>query len=170
MDKCFLYGNSVNYHRIEAWRTFLKKSNSSWWMDFLKDLRGQCFFWAQFTPNAWGFCFMPFVQEELQKIEIAVHWNLQRTESDHHRIWNAHRAVQMYSAIFQNGEIQRPLIWQRPTKMTFLWLQIYPVIDQFRLHGKLIYIILNATTTIKNAFKSSGGPRPSRGIYHIENR
>ena len=28
----------------------------------------------------------------------------------------------------------------------------------------------NATTTIKNAFKSSGGPRPSRGIYHIENR
>ena len=87
-DKCFLYGRSFSYHRIEAWRTFLKKSNSSWRIDFLEDLRDQyqCLFCDSIHAICLRFCFMTFVQEELQKIKIAEHRNLQRTESDHHRI------------------------------------------------------------------------------------
>ena len=48
-----------------------------------------------------------FRKEELQK--VAKHWDLD-IESDRHRIWNPHRAVQIYFTMFQNGQIQRPLI------------------------------------------------------------
>lgn len=33
-EKSFLYGRSVSNQRIEAWWSFLKKSNASWWIDF----------------------------------------------------------------------------------------------------------------------------------------
>ena len=45
---------------------------------------------------------MPFVQKELKKNNK--HWNLHRIESDRRKIWNTHRAVQMYSTMFQNGK------------------------------------------------------------------
>ena len=38
-DKSFLYGKSVSNQRIEAWWSFLKKTNASWWIDFFKDMR-----------------------------------------------------------------------------------------------------------------------------------
>ena len=35
-DKSFLYGRSVSNQRIEAWWSFLRKTETNWWMNFLK--------------------------------------------------------------------------------------------------------------------------------------
>ena len=38
-DNSFLYGHSVSNQRIESWWSFLRKTDSDWWMQFFKDKR-----------------------------------------------------------------------------------------------------------------------------------
>ena len=35
----FMYGRSVANQRIEAWWSFLRKSETGWWINFFRDLR-----------------------------------------------------------------------------------------------------------------------------------
>ena len=82
-DKSFLYGRSVSNQRIEAWWSFLKKSNASWWIDFFKDMRDEGVF-RDHDPihvECLRFCFMPLIQEELHK--VAKHWNLLSIRPSH---------------------------------------------------------------------------------------
>ena len=40
-EKSFLYGRSVSNQRIEAWWSYLRKTDTNWWMNYFKDLRDQ---------------------------------------------------------------------------------------------------------------------------------
>ena len=81
-DKSFLYGKSVSNQRIEAWWSFLKKSNASWGIDSFKDMREGIF--CDHDPihlECLGFCFMPLIQGELNK--VATHWNQHKIRPSH---------------------------------------------------------------------------------------
>lgn len=41
-DKSFMYGRSVSNQRIEAWWSFLRKTDSDWWIKLFKDIRDAC--------------------------------------------------------------------------------------------------------------------------------
>ncbi|EDO31486.1 predicted protein [Nematostella vectensis] len=62
--------------RIEAWWSFLRKTEKNWWMNFFKDLRDQ----GQYCDNdtvqveCLKFCFMQLIQDELDR--VSMHWNL----------------------------------------------------------------------------------------------
>ncbi|XP_032228118.2 uncharacterized protein LOC116611723 [Nematostella vectensis] len=77
-EKSFLYGRSVSNQRIEAWWSFLRKTEKNWWMNFFKDLRDQ----GQYCDNdtvqveCLKFCFMQLIQDELDR--VSMHWNLHR--------------------------------------------------------------------------------------------
>lgn len=62
---------------------FEKKSNSSWWIDFFKDMRDEGVLCDHDPIHVEGlrFCFMPLIQEELDK--VAKHWNLHRIRPSH---------------------------------------------------------------------------------------
>ena len=57
-DKSFLYGVFASNLRREAWWSYLKKCNSSWWIDFLKDLREEGMFCNSIHVECLRFCFM----------------------------------------------------------------------------------------------------------------
>ena len=82
-DKSFLYRKSVSNQRIEAWWSFLKKSNTSWWIDFSKDMIGESIFCCHdpIHLKCLRFCFMPLIQGELNK--VAIHWNLHKIRPSH---------------------------------------------------------------------------------------
>ena len=77
-DKSFLYGRSVSNQRIEAWWSFLRKSDTGWWIRFFKDLNdtGHLDNSNQIQLDCIKFCFTGLIQEELTR--IARHWNLRR--------------------------------------------------------------------------------------------
>ena len=72
----FMYGRSVANQRIEAWWSFLRKSETGWWINFFRDLRDS----GQFDENnplhvdCIRFSFTALLQEELTR--VARHWNL----------------------------------------------------------------------------------------------
>ena len=77
-DKSFLYGKSVTNQRIEAWWSFLRKSNTDWWMRFFKDLSDLGHFDNSniIHVECLRFCFMGLIREELYK--VAENWNLHK--------------------------------------------------------------------------------------------
>lgn len=72
----FLYGKSVANQRIEAWWSILRKCNSSWWMNYFKDMRDSGLFDGSdpLQCNCLQFCFMPLIRKELY--QVARLWNL----------------------------------------------------------------------------------------------
>lgn len=76
VNRGFLYGKSVANQRIEAWWSILRKSNSSWWMNFFKDMQDSGIFNSSnfIQSNCLQFCFMPLIQKELH--QVAKLWNL----------------------------------------------------------------------------------------------
>lgn len=74
--KGFLYGKSVANQRIEAWWSLLRKSNSSWWMNYFKDMCDSELFDNSDTiqQNCLQFSFMPLIQKELH--QVIKLWNL----------------------------------------------------------------------------------------------
>ena len=72
----FMYTRSVANQRIEAWWSFLRKSETGWWINFFRDLRDS----GQFDENnplhidCIRFSFTALLQEELTR--VARHWNL----------------------------------------------------------------------------------------------
>ena len=77
-EKSFLYGRSVSNQRIEAWWSFLRKTETNWWMNFLKDLREQGIY-SDVDPvqvECLKFAFMPVIKDELDR--VTMHWNLHK--------------------------------------------------------------------------------------------
>jgi hypothetical protein len=74
----FLYGRSVSNQRIEAWWSFLRKSETDWWIRFFKDLTdlGQFDNSNPIHLDCIKFCFTALIQDELTR--IAKHWNLHK--------------------------------------------------------------------------------------------
>lgn len=73
-----MYGRSVSNQRIEAWWSFFRKSETDWWITFLKDLRDSGQF-SEANPiqvNCIRFCFTPLIQVELNR--VGRHWNLHK--------------------------------------------------------------------------------------------
>ena len=77
-EKSFLYGKSVFNQRFEGWWSFLRKSESDWWISFLKDLRGQGLLNDDdyIHMQCLKICFMPLLRAGLQR--VAQHWNLHK--------------------------------------------------------------------------------------------
>ena len=77
-NKSFLYGKSVANQRIEAWWSLLRKTSTSWWMNFFKDMRDMGLFNGTdpMQLNCLQFCFMPLIQEELHR--VSKNWNLHK--------------------------------------------------------------------------------------------
>ena len=66
-EKSFMYGKSVSNQRIEAWWSFLRKSETDWWMKFFKDLRDSGAY-SDDDPvqiECLRFCFMRLLQEKI---------------------------------------------------------------------------------------------------------
>lgn len=84
-EHCFLYGKSVSNQRIEAWWSFLRKSYSSWWMNFFKDMRDSGTFDDSdpLQVECLHFCFMHVIQNELNN--VAKRWNLHRIHPSNNR-------------------------------------------------------------------------------------
>lgn len=77
-NKSFLYGRSVSNQRIEAWWSFLRKSETGWWIRFFKDLADSGHF-DNSDPihlDCIRFSFTGLIQDELTR--IARHWNLHK--------------------------------------------------------------------------------------------
>ena len=76
--KSFLYGRSVSNQRIEAWWTYLRKTETDWWINYFKDLRDQGLYDDSNPMHVacLKFCFMPLLKEELER--VAQQWNLHR--------------------------------------------------------------------------------------------
>jgi hypothetical protein len=75
-EKSFLYGRSVSNQRIEAWWSYLRKTDTNWWMNYFKDLRDQGIY-DDSNPvhvECLKFCYMPLLKEELER--VAQQWNL----------------------------------------------------------------------------------------------
>ena len=72
----FVYGRSVSNQRIEAWWSFLRRSETGWWINFSKDLRdsGQFNNSSPLNLNCIRFSFIALIQEELTR--VARQWNL----------------------------------------------------------------------------------------------
>lgn len=84
-DECFLYGRSVSNQRIEAWWAFLRKSYSTWWINYFKDLRDSGLYNDSdvFHVECLRFCFMTLIQAELD--EVLKHWNLHQIRPSNNR-------------------------------------------------------------------------------------
>ena len=79
-----LYGASQHNQRIESWWSFLRKSKTTWWMNFFKDLIEN----QMFTPGnrlqmecLW-FCFSDLIQQELD--ELVEMWNTHHIRRSRH--------------------------------------------------------------------------------------
>lgn len=74
-EKSFMYGKSTSNQRIEAWWSIFKRINSSWWIQYFKDLRDSGAFNDSNVVHTEciRFCFMDIIQEELYK--LAQLWN-----------------------------------------------------------------------------------------------
>ena len=76
--KSFLYGRSVSNQRIEGWWSYLRKTETDWWINYFKDLRDQGLY-DDSNPihcECLKFCYMPLLKEELQR--VAQQWNMHR--------------------------------------------------------------------------------------------
>ena len=77
-NSSFMYGKSVSNQRIEAWWSQLRKGCTEWWINYFKDLRDRGLYCDADIINVecLRFCFMPVIQDELQRVA---------------RLWNSHR-------------------------------------------------------------------------------
>jgi len=83
-DKAHVYGTSPHNQRIEGWWAYLKRTRTSWWINFFKDLLEQC----KFTPGnvlqmecLW-FCFSGIIQQDLNT--VMNHWNTHSIRRSRH--------------------------------------------------------------------------------------
>ena len=66
-------GRSVSNQRIEVWWGFLRNSETSWWINLLKNQRDQGLF-TNSNPNqveCLSFCFMPLIEDELSRVQTS---------------------------------------------------------------------------------------------------
>ena len=71
-EKAHRYGSSPANQRIEGWWSFLKRSNSSWWISFFKDMSesGLLNLVDTFHLKCLWFCFAKVIQDDLVSLKI----------------------------------------------------------------------------------------------------
>ena len=81
--KAHQYVTSQSNQRIEAWWSFYKKSNSSWWINLFKDMSesGVLVLGNLFHMECLWFCFSKLLQKELDK--VMDHWNSHYIRKSH---------------------------------------------------------------------------------------
>ena len=69
---------------IEGWWSFLKRSNSSWWISFFKDMSesGLLSLGDTFHLECLWFCFAKVIQADLDK--VTNHWNNHHIKHSRH--------------------------------------------------------------------------------------
>jgi len=74
-DKAHRYGGSTGNQRIECWWSHLKRSRTSWWINFFKDLTdtGVLLDGNIYQRECLWFCFNHLIQQDLNF--VAMHWN-----------------------------------------------------------------------------------------------
>lgn len=74
----YAFVTSVRNQRIEAWWSYFKRNRAQWWMDYFSDLYDSGVYDPdnRFQRTCFQFCFMDFIQ--LQLNETAVAWNCHR--------------------------------------------------------------------------------------------
>ena len=89
--KSFIYGPSTSNQRIEAWWSFFKKSRSSWWINFFKDLIEQGIYDPSIPEHkkCMQFCFMEIIQKELDNTKF---------------MWNSHHIRHVQNSECPNGK------------------------------------------------------------------
>jgi hypothetical protein len=77
-EKSFQYGRLTSNQRIECWWSYLKKSETNWWINYFKDLRDQGLY-DDSNPihcECLKFCYMTLLRKELHR--VAKNWNLHK--------------------------------------------------------------------------------------------
>lgn len=82
-EEAYAYGSSPHNQRIEGWWSFFRRSRSTWWINFLKDLIET----ESYTPGnelqeecLW-FCFSGILQQDLDHVRH--HWNTHYIRRSH---------------------------------------------------------------------------------------
>ena len=83
-EHAHLYGTSTRNQRIENFWSHFKKSCSSWWIQFFKDLidSGQIDIANELQKECLWFCFNGVIQEALD--EMSLYWNTHNIRSSRH--------------------------------------------------------------------------------------
>ena len=77
-EKSFMYGSSLSNQRIESWWSQLRKSNTDWWIEFLRGIREEGLYddTNYVHVQCMLYCFMPLLRDELNSVM---------------KLWNTHR-------------------------------------------------------------------------------
>ena len=98
------YISSLQNQRIEAWWSILRKTMSSWWTNFFKDLLEQGIFYTTNTLHMeclW-FCFAGLLQRNLNQAKT--HWNTHYVWKSRHDTVNGKPNLLYYMPETYNGE------------------------------------------------------------------
>lgn len=74
-EESHIYGTSQHNQRIEGWWSYFRRSRTTWWMNFFKDLmeRAVCISANQLEMECLWFCFSSLIQQDLDHVKD--HWN-----------------------------------------------------------------------------------------------
>lgn len=74
-ERAHIYGTSPHNQRIEGWWAYLRRSRTSWWINFFMDLMEQDVFTPgnQLQMEGLWFCFSSVIQQDLNM--VVDHWN-----------------------------------------------------------------------------------------------
>ena len=83
-EKAHRYGPSTGNQRVECWWSHLKKSRTTWWINFFKDLvdRGVFLPGNIYHNECIWFCFNELLQHDLDF--VVLHWNTHYIRQSRH--------------------------------------------------------------------------------------
>ena len=86
----FVFGPSTQNQRIEAWWSIFKRTRTTWWINFFKDLCDEGLYdpSVDIQKKCLQFCFMDFIQNELNETK---------------KLWNSHRIRKTCTAECPSG-------------------------------------------------------------------
>ena len=95
---CFLFGSSTSNQRIESWWSQFRRSYSTWWINYFKDLIEQNIFDPSkaYHVECIRFCYMRLLQRELE--EVSSMWNNHRMRAVRNCECPAGRPAVIYDA------------------------------------------------------------------------
>ena len=97
-DKSHRYVPSPRNQRIEGWWSYLRKSRTSWWMIFFRDMQDiELISGIDLHQSCLWFCFAELIQEDLDFVKH--HWNTHSIRNSRHDTL----VNQMNSSSYQNS-------------------------------------------------------------------
>lgn len=101
-EKTHRYGLSSANQHIEGWWSFLKCSNSSWWLSFFKDMSesGLLNLGDTFHLECLWFCFTKVIQADLEK--VTYHWKNHHIRHSRHDSLRDARCLVLFTCVFRS--------------------------------------------------------------------